>query len=180
LAEDIVQTYRANNRENWKWFEDILTYGNSKVSEALLLAFECSDIAEFRDVGLESLDFLTEVQWNGTYFEIIGNEGWYPRGGERAIFGQQPVDAGYLTEAYIAAYNVSGDESYIDHAQHAFEWFLGRNRLNASLYDFSDGSVADGFDSHGISANKGAESVVCYLLAVLAMMDLRSGGSQST
>jgi len=179
LAEEIVQMYRANSREDWKWFEDILTYGNSKVSEALLLAFQCSDVAEFREVGLESLDFLTEVQWNGTYFEIIGNEGWYPRGGDRAIFGQQPVDAGYLTEAYIAAYNVTDDERYLDHAQHAFEWFLGRNRLNASLYDFSDGSVADGFDSHGISANKGAESVVCYLLAVLAMMGLRSRGSQS-
>src|SRR5208283_4219982 len=122
----------------------------------------------------ESLEFLTTEQWNGVYFELIGNEGWYPKGGEKAFFGQQPVDAGYLVEAYVAASEVSDKYKHLELARLAFEWFLGRNRLNAALYDFADGSVADGMDSNGISANQGAESVVCYLLAVLALSELKA------
>ena len=41
--------------------------------------------------------------------------------------------------------------STLKFARLAFDWFLGRNRLNTQLYDFADGSVADGIDSNGIS-----------------------------
>ena len=64
--------------------------------------------------------------------------------------------------------------STLKFARLAFDWFLGRNRLNTQLYDFADGSVADGIDSNGISTNRGAESVVCYLLAVLGLSELKS------
>jgi hypothetical protein len=50
---------------------------------------------------------------------------------------------------------------------------LGRNRLNAALYDFADGSVADGMDSNGISANQSG-SVVCYLLAVWPFLSAKA------
>ncbi|MGC8605829.1 MAG: glycosyltransferase, partial [Desulfomonilaceae bacterium] len=74
----------------------------------------------------------------------------------------------------LAAYQVTGDNNYLIHAQHSFEWFLGRNRLNESLYDFSDGSVSDGIDSTGVSANRGAESVICFLLALIGLSELKS------
>ena len=47
-------------------------------------------------------------------------------------------------------------------ARLAFDWFLGRNRLNTQLYDFADGSVADGIDSNGISTNQGS-GIRCVL-----------------
>ena len=122
---------------DWQWFEDILTYGNAKIPEALLRAYQVTQNEEYLEVALESLDFLTKEQWNGVYFELIGNEGWYPRGGERALFGQQPIDAGYLVEAYVAASEVTDDYKYLELARLAFEWFLGRNRLNTALYDFA-------------------------------------------
>jgi glycosyltransferase involved in cell wall biosynthesis len=174
LADNLVSLYKGNRTADWHWFEDILTYGNAKIPEALLRAYQVTHDEEYLGIGLESLEFLTTEQWNGVYFELIGNEGWYPKGGEKAFFGQQPVDAGYLVEAYVAASEVSDKYKYLELARLAFEWFLGRNRLNAALYDFADGSVADGMDSNGISANQGAESVVCYLLAVLALSELKA------
>jgi glycosyltransferase involved in cell wall biosynthesis len=174
LADDLVVLYKENHSQDWQWFEEVATYGNAKIPEALLRAYQVIQNEEYLEVALESLDFLTREQWNGVYFELIGNEGWYPKGKERAIFGQQPIDAGYLVEAYVAASEVTNMTKYLDLARFAFDWFLGRNRLNTALYDFADGSVADGIDSNGISANQGAESVVCYLLAVLGLSELKA------
>ncbi len=174
LANDLVSLYKEHKSADWQWFEDMMTYGNAKICEALLRAYQVTQSEEYREVALEALDFLTKEQWNGVYFELVGNEGWYPKGGERALFGQQPIDAGYLVEAYVAASEVTSMQKYLELARFAFDWFLGRNRLNAALYDFADGSVADGIDSNGISANQGAESVVCYLLAVLGLSELKA------
>ncbi len=180
FAEDLTASYRSHRTEDWHWFEDALTYGNAKLPEALFRAYQTTMREEHLEVAVQSLDFLTSVQWNGAYFELIGNEGWYVKGGTRATFGQQPIDAGYLVEAYLAAYHVTGRDSYLVHAQHAFEWFLGRNRLNVALYDFSDGSVADGIDSTGVSANQGAESLISFLLALIGLSELRSQRLVST
>jgi hypothetical protein len=180
LADDLVGIYKENKTDDWEWFEDLITYGNAKISEALLRVYQVTQNEEYLEVALESLDFLTKEQWNGVYFELVGNEGWYPKGGERALFGQQPVDAGYLVEAYVAASEVTNMNKYLELARLAFDWFLGRNRLNTALYDFADGSVADGIDSHGISANQGAESVTCYLLAVLGLSELKAQGIQAS
>lgn len=174
FADDLVASYKTNHSHDWRWFEEVITYGNAKIPEALLRAYQVTQNEEYLEIALESLDFLTKEQWNGVYFELVGNEGWYPRGAEKALFGQQPIDAGYLVEAYIAASELTGLNKHLDLARLAFDWFLGRNRLNAALYDFSDGSVADGIDSNGISANQGAESVVCYLLAVLGLSGLKA------
>jgi glycosyltransferase involved in cell wall biosynthesis len=180
LADDLVGLYKESQTDDWHWFEDVITYGNAKIPEALLRAYQVTQNEEYLEVGLESLDFLTKVQWNGVYFELVGNEGWYPKGGERALFGQQPIDAGYLVEAYVAASEVTNLSKYLELARLAFDWFLGRNRLNTALYDFADGSVADGIDPNGISANQGAESVVCYLLAVLGLSELKAQRIQAS
>ncbi len=180
LADDLVILYNENKSADWLWFENLIAYGNAKIPEALLRAYQVTQSEEYRNVALESLDFITKEQLNGVYFELVGNEGWYPKGGERALFGQQPIDAGYLVEAYVAASEVTDDYKYLELARLAFEWFLGRNRLNTALYDFADGSVADGIDSNGISANQGAESVVCYLLAVLGLSELKAQRIQAS
>ena len=78
----------------------------------MLRAFQVTQTQEYLEVALESLAFLTKQQWNGVYFELIGNEGWYPKGGERALFGQESIDAGYLVEAYVAASEVTNDSEY--------------------------------------------------------------------
>ena len=174
FADDLVASYNAHRTANWHWFEDTLTYGNAKLPEALFRAYQNNGKQQFYDVAVQALDFLTRTQWNGVCFELVGSKGWYPKDGKKATFGQQPIDAGYLVEAYLAAYHVTRMRSYLVHAEHAFQWFLGRNCAQRTRYDFADGSVADGIDSSGVSPNLGAESVVCFLTALINMSELKS------
>jgi glycosyltransferase involved in cell wall biosynthesis len=169
LSDELIALYNENRTEDWNWFEPIVTYGNAKICDALLCAFQTIHNPRYKEVGLTTLEFLTDIQWNGTFFDLVGNEGWYSTNKEKAVFGQQPIDAGYFTNAYVTAYEITGDKRYLHHAYHAFEWFLGRNRLGIPLYDFGTGTVSDGLDSHGINANQGAESIVCFLLALLSL-----------
>ncbi len=165
----LVSEYEKNHARDWRWFHGALTYGNAKIPHALMAAHHLTGSRRFWEVGVESLDFLTQEMFNGDYFDLVGNSHWYERGQEKAIFSQQPIDAGYLTEAYAFAYRISRDPRYLELAQAAFEWFLGRNRLGASLYDFSRGACYDGIDPQGVNQNQGAESIICFLLANLAL-----------
>lgn len=169
FAKDLCALYAEYSAPDWRWFEERITYGNAKMSEALLIAYEITGDRRLLEVGLESLDFLLELCWNGEYFDLIGNQGWAERGGRRAVFSQQPIDAGYFVEACDTAFRVTADERYRELAHAAFAWFHGRNRLSAPLYDPGTGAVADGLDPQGVSENQGAESVVSFLLALARM-----------
>jgi hypothetical protein len=46
----------------------------------------------------------------------------------------------------------------------AFAWFLGDNDLEVPLVDVATGSCRDGLHPDRANENRGAESVVCYLL----------------
>lgn len=169
LSNDLAALHEENARLGWEWFEDRLTYGNAKMPEALLAAYQVTGQDRLRRAGLLSLDFLWGYLWNGSYVDLVGNQGWAAYDGHRAVFGQQPIDAGYLVEALVRAHAVTGETRYARAARYAFEWFLGRNRLGQPLYDPQSGAVADGLDAKGRSANQGAESVICYLLARIAL-----------
>jgi hypothetical protein len=58
----------------------------------------------------------------------------------------------------------------------SFEWFLGANRLGLSLYDSSTAGCQDGLGAQEVNKNQGAESVVSFLLALLAMLGLADDG----
>jgi glycosyltransferase involved in cell wall biosynthesis len=167
LADNLVGLYEKNREEGWFWLEPFLTYANAKIPHSLLLAYCALNHDRYLWVGKESLDFLTHTLYNGEYFDLIGNQGWYYKGKKRALYSQQPIDAGYLVEAYVTAYEITKQEDYRQWALTAFEWFLGRNRLGIPLYDFSRAACYDGLDSHGINVNQGAESIICFLLALL-------------
>ena len=168
-ADSLVNLYEANHKKGWDWFEPIVTYGNAKLSESLLLAYNYTKNRTYRKIGLATLDFLTEVQWKGDFFDIIGNQGWYSYNGEKPIFDQQPIEAGYLTQAYISAYEIVRDKKYLELAKYSFEYFLGRNRLQAVMYDYSTGAVCDGLNCDGTNGNQGAESVICFLMALSSL-----------
>ena len=57
-------------------------------------------------------------------FWPIGNEGWYPRGEEKALYDQQPVEAVTMGEAAQAAFDLLGDEQYLATFRRAYGWFL--------------------------------------------------------
>jgi glycosyltransferase involved in cell wall biosynthesis len=169
VADQLADLYERSRDCDWRWFGEDVTYGNAKIPQAMLFAYRVTGDERFKIIGLESLEFLLELTYRDCRFDFIGNQGWFRRGGERAVFGQQPIEAGYTTEACLTAYEITGKQQYLDLARGAMEWLLGRNRLSMRLYDFSTGACADGLDSHGVSMNQGAESVICGLLSLLVV-----------
>ena len=168
-ANSLVDLYETNHKEDWNWFEPTVTYSNAKLSESLLLAYNYTKDRTYRKIGLATLDFLTEIQWRGDFFDLVGNHGWYSYNGQKPIFDQQPIEAGYLTQAYVSAYEIVREKKYLELAKYSFEYFLGRNRLRTVMYDYSTGAVCDGLNSDGMNCNQGAEPVICYLMALSSL-----------
>jgi hypothetical protein len=113
------------------------------------------------------LDFYAGIVIEDGTFVPIGNAGWYVRGGERARFAQQPLEAAALVDAGLLAHALTGVDRYRLLAQAGYEWFFGRNVHGAVLIE--NGGCRDGIDVHGASENMGAESTLAYLMSAYAM-----------
>jgi len=175
LAKRLFALYRANATEDWPWIEDIVTYDNGKIPQALLLSGQWLPDEKMIQAGLLSLEWLLRIQTNSKgHFMPIGNQGWYPRNGERARFDQQPLEAQSMLEACMEAYRVTQDERWIIEARRCLEWFLGRNDLNVPLYDYKTGGCCDGLGADGANLNQGAESTLAWLLSLLNMYSQES------
>lgn len=167
LAARLMEAHGQNARPGWEWFEDSLSYANGLMPRALLLAHRATRGEEYRKTALESLEFLTRACFKEGFFDLVGDQGWYRRAGERARFNQLPIEATSLVEAYVDAYTVEKDERYMELARAAFDWFLGRNAVNEPLYDFASFNCADSLMRHGVSPNKSAEATIMWLIALL-------------
>ena len=91
-----------------------------------------------------------------------------------------------FVEAELAAFAVTGDPEHGARAQRAFDWFLGRNRLDRPLYDFATGGCSDGLGDEAINDNEGAESTLAFHRAQLVLdaagpsrSSSRAGGPRS-
>src|SRR6185437_8816616 len=117
-----------------------------------------------------SLEWLARVQRSDDgYFSPVGTQGFYPRGGAKAPFDQQPVEASSMISACLEAMRVTGDSRWGGHAWRAFNWFVGQNALRQDLYDARTGGCRDGLHADRVNENQGAESTLSYLLALLEM-----------
>jgi len=156
----------AAGEETWPWPEPVLTYELARVPHGLLRASSRGS-ARWQRVALRTLDFLLDVLLEDGVVVPVGNRGWYPRGGTKARWDQQPVDPGALAEVCVEAFELTGCPRYREAAQRAWEWFWGRNLRGAAMVD-PDGACRDGLGPEGPSENRGAEACVAYLLAALA------------
>lgn len=172
LSERLLALYRSNHSADWRWYEDRLTYCNAALPHAMLLCGKVIPNAEMTEVGLESLNWLAEVQRadaESRHFVPIGSNGFYPRGGERARFDQQPVEAQAMVSACLEAGRITGDKHWRTEARRAFDWFLGRNDLNLPIYDPTTGGCRDGLHPDRANENQGAESTLAFLQALLEL-----------
>lgn len=166
LARKVMEWYRLVRQPEWRWFENYLTYENPRLPHGLLLAAMRTENPEWLPVARESMSFLLENTFTDTgYFNAIGSDGWYVKGKKRAQFDQQPVDAGATVEMCLDAWHIFDYNLYLDYAQKALEWYHGDNILQIPLYDPNSGIVYDGLTPMGANLNRGAESVLSYLLA---------------
>jgi predicted GH43/DUF377 family glycosyl hydrolase len=62
-------------------------------------------------------------------------------------------------------------------AMRAFGWFLGDNDLQTTLIDPDTGSCSDGLHPNRINENKGAESALSYLLALVEIREFKGTAS---
>src|SRR5581483_8646621 len=94
LAGRLLGLYQTNRSDSWRWFEQSLSY--------------C-------DAALESLAWLADIQRDkteGSHFVPIGSNGFYQRGGRRARFDQQPVEAQTMVSACLEAHRITDDRSW--------------------------------------------------------------------
>jgi glycosyltransferase involved in cell wall biosynthesis len=170
LAERLAEQQRANASPDWYWAEDVLAYDNARLPQALIAAgCALGDDALVRE-GMGSLSWYAgELGIGDEYVRLVGHRG-RRRGEARPGHGdEQPLDAAALVEAQVEAYLATGDDACGQHAVRAFEWFLGRNRLQRSVYDFATGGCHDGLGEEDLNHNEGAESTLAYLQALLAL-----------
>jgi len=169
LADAIGNCFEQCARKNWKWFEDSLTYDNGVLPWAMFVASYQTGQERFLHIGRESMEFLDQDAFRDGFFRPVGCRGWRMRGAESALYDQQPVEASMSTLAHLAAYKVTGDESMLELARQSFAWYLGENSRNESLIDAETGGCYDGIMVEGLNRNQGAESIVGYAIANLAL-----------
>ncbi|MEI6560983.1 MAG: glycosyltransferase family 4 protein [Verrucomicrobiota bacterium] len=179
LTNMLADLFRANSSPDWQWFERIVTYDNAKLSHAMILSGHWTGQTEIREVGLTSLRWLLDAQTaESGHFAPIGCHGFWVRGGEKARFDQQPLEAHAMVSACLEAFAVTGDLFWRKAARRCFEWFLGRNDLGQSLYDPTTGGCRDALLQDHLNQNQGAESSLAFYLSHAELT--RSDAAQST
>jgi glycosyltransferase involved in cell wall biosynthesis len=175
LSDRLMQKFRAFATEDWPWCESILTYDNARLPQALLLSGQWLPDREMLEMGLRALNWLKKVQTDekDCHFAAIGNHGWFPRDGSKARFDQQPIEAAAMVDACIEAFNCTRDEEWITYAYRCLNWYQGENDLGIPLCDYATGGCRDGLEAQGANENQGAESSLCWLMALLTIYNQR-------
>ena len=157
-------------KPDWPWFEDSLTYCNARLAQALLVSGSRIGDAAMTERGLGALEWVVTVQTAGDgSFAPVGSDGHYPRRGTKAPFDQQPVEVCATMSACFDAARVTGDTRWIDRAHRQFQWFLGDNALQRSVYDAATGGCRDGLHPDRVNENEGAESTLSFQLALVEL-----------
>jgi len=169
LANNLISNYDITETKNWKWFENYLTYANSVLPEAMLYAYLVTGKLNYKSVALDSFNFLLSKLFFKNQFKVISNNGWFHKGTAPNIYGEQPIDVSYTIQTLDLFYKTTKDIKYKNLQKKAFNWFLGENHLNQTMYNPITGGCYDGLEKTHVNLNQGAESTICYLIARLIM-----------
>lgn len=167
LATRLFSLFVRTSRPDWPWFEDSLTYCNARLPQALIVSGDRMERQDMVDAGMRSLEWLLTLQSSPEgHFAPVGSCGFYVRGGSRADFDQQPVEACATVSACLEAARVNPEKEWLGRARWAFNWFLGGNHLQHWLFDASTGGCRDGLHADRPNLNQGAEATLSFLLAL--------------
>ena len=170
-AEGLVVQCEENSLPDWQWFEDALTYDNGVLPAALFTAGLTLENEKYIEVAKRTCEFLLGNSFTGEHFSFVGCNGWYERGQRRAEFDQLPVEAASVVMMLRSAYDGTRDKGFLRLQRKAFDWFLGANDLGLALYDFRTKGCNDGLMRGGVNLNQGAESILSFLLSLLAIVE---------
>lgn len=172
LANRLVQMYRHEANNDWLWFEGYLTYANSILPEAMLLAWLATGDPTYREIGKSSFDFLLSKTFGENSIKVISNKSWMYKENEPGKVtngGEQPIDVAYTILALNKFSHVFTDKEYLRKMEASFDWFLGNNHLQQVIYNPGTGGCYDGLEENYVNLNQGAESTVSYLMSRLAV-----------
>jgi glycosyltransferase involved in cell wall biosynthesis len=171
----LMELLERTSTPPWRWFEDELSYDNAKLAHALILSGSATGQQDVFEKGLDALRWLNEIQISEIgHFRPIGSNGFYSRGGPRATFDQQPIEAQAMVSACLEAYRATADVWWYEQAQRAFDWFIGWNDLGLELYSPETGGCGDGLHVDRVNGNQGAESTLAFLLSLAEMRIARN------
>lgn len=176
-TERLLELYRTASDASWRWFEPVVAYDNAVLPMALMEAWSVLRKEELRAAAFDTLAFLESFKFRNGYLDVVGSQGWYPKGGAPAQAAQQPVNAMSLVLCYRTAYALTGETRFLDRMHLCYRWFLGENFLRMPLYDFETKGCNDGLETDHVNRNQGAESTLAFLIAHLAVL---SGHEQAT
>ncbi len=170
LADRLMSMLSAKKPIGWFWFEDVLAYDNARLPQALIQTGVTTGTVKYTAAGLQSLRWLMSQQTAPSgHFRPVGSESFGRRNRAPEAFDQQPVEAAATISACLAAARVDLDSDWARTAMSAFDWFLGKNDLGMPLADAETGSCMDGLHPDRPNENRGAESIVSYLLGLAEM-----------
>ena len=173
VADGLASAVRPRTASDWPWPEARLTYENALPVRGLIVAGRQLGSERMIEDGLHLLDWLIDVQTPSGHLSPIGN-GWWPRGGTRSTFDQQPIEATALLLAAESAYVVTGDDKYRAAMERAYAWFLGENDVHVRMAVPERGACFDGLRPDGVNVNQGAESTLMWLIASEHMRAMRA------
>lgn len=181
FAVRLLELLRAHRRDDWIWFEPVLAYDNARLPEALLRAGLALARPDMVDEAIEALAWLADRQTaKEGHFRPIGTESFGLPHETPQAFDQQPLEAWATIEACALAFETTGDAKWLTHVETAYAWYLGANDLGLRLA-LPDGGCFDGLQVDRVNLNQGAESILAWQFAALAVRRLRarSDGSQN-
>jgi len=169
LADRLMTLLAAVETKDWVWFEELLAYDNARLPQALIQTGLTTQTPRYVEAGLRALRWLIALQTSSTgCFRPVGTKSFGQIRQKPEAFDQQPVEAAATISACLTALQVDNapddNKEWPGEALRAFNWFLGENDLQTALIDPETGHCADGLHPDRPNENKGAESVLSYLL----------------
>jgi len=129
-------------------------------AQALLIAAVILNRQKLLETGRKMIHAAIEHTKNGTVFMS---------GTDQEEEEETPQCAAAFIEALGAGIHALKNRSLLAPMRAAADWFLGSNRHETSLYDFSTGGCADALTSGGVNNNQGTEATLSCLLAFLTL-----------
>lgn len=171
LSLFLVGEFRSCADADWPWFEEVISYDNAVIPLALLRMSNLFQKEEWQQIGLEAANFLDSILFQGDHLSTIGNDGWYVKGKECPIYGQQPIEVPSAIMLYQELYRLAPSDLLAHKIYKSFLWYLGYNVQGEIMFNASEGSCYDGLEAYGVNRNQGAESNISFWMSFVLLQE---------
>lgn len=167
-----IKSFFTNTTEDWMWFEPTVKGNSGIIPYSLLrygMIFNNDDSIK---LGQNILKFLEKCCTYERHRGPIGNNGWFSNSTKIAPnFAQSPVDASYMSWAWLVAYQISNDSFDKERHDAWMQWFEGSNILRVKMYDPFDMHCFDSIEEWGVAYTSSAQSNASFILSKLMSLN---------